>query len=340
MNRLVRYSLLSALLLSCAFAQRDLSTIAGTVTDTSGGVVANAAVRIVDQATGIAYETLTNSAGEFVRPALKPSQYTVTVTAPGFKKSEQKDVLLTAGERTGLPITLSVGDVGQTVEVTAASPLLQTETTMVGANLNAKALSDLPLGGTRNFAYLARLSPGVVPAEPGARDAANGGFSANGVRSNGQNNFLLNGVDNNINTIDFLNQTSYAIGPSVEAIGEMKFSPTATTPSMAARRAAWSTSTSSRGTNQLHGSLFEISAERSAGRQSLGKQCRGRAARNIQSESVWRHGRRTHHKESSSSSSATIRERGSPHPVAPRRVSDIRDSRHDTYRGDEGRRFL
>ena len=121
------------------------------MTDTSGGVVANAAVRIVDQATGIAYETLTNNAGEFVRPALKPSQYTVTVTAPGFKKSEQKDVLLTAGERTGLPITLSVGDVGQTVEVTAASPLLQTESTVVGANLNAKALSDLPLGGTRNL---------------------------------------------------------------------------------------------------------------------------------------------------------------------------------------------
>ena len=84
----------------------------------------------------------------------------------------------------------------------------------------------------------------MVPAEPGARDANNGGFSANGVRANGQNNFLLNGVDNNINTIDFLNQTSYAIGPSVEAIGEMtRSSPTATTRNMAAPPAAWSTST-------------------------------------------------------------------------------------------------
>ena len=82
-------------------------------------------------------------------------------------------------------------------------------------------MTDVPLGGQRNFAYLARLSPGVVPAEPGARDAAGGGFSANGVRSNGQNNFLLNGVDNNVNVIDFLNQTAYVVGPSVEAIGEM-----------------------------------------------------------------------------------------------------------------------
>ncbi|HEY2016318.1 MAG TPA: carboxypeptidase-like regulatory domain-containing protein, partial [Bryobacteraceae bacterium] len=222
MNRVVR-ALVVCLLFSsvCAFAQRDLSTLAGTVTDTSGGVVANASVRITEQATGLVYETLTNGSGEFVRPALKPSAYNVTVSAPGFKTSEQKDINLTAGERTGINITLTVGDVGQTVEVAATTPLLQTESTTVGANLNARTLAEIPLGGTRNFAYLARLSPGVVAAEPGARDASNGGFSANGVRSNGQNNFLLNGVDNNINTIDFLNQTAYAVGPSVEAIGEM-----------------------------------------------------------------------------------------------------------------------
>src|SRR6185312_6364344 len=130
----------------------------------------------------------------------------VKVTAPGFRTAEQKNILLKAGERTGVSISLSVGDVGQTVEVTASAPLLQTESTQVGASMNSKILTDAPLGGQRNFAYLARLSPGVLPAEPGARDAANGGFSAGGVRGNGQNNFLLNGVDNNVNTIDFLNQ--------------------------------------------------------------------------------------------------------------------------------------
>jgi hypothetical protein len=78
-----------------------------------------------------------------------------------------------------------------------------------------------------------------VPAEQGARDGANGGFSANGVRSNGQNNFLLNGVDNNINTIDFLNQTAYAIGPSLSTpSARSAFRLTATTPNMAARPAA------------------------------------------------------------------------------------------------------
>ena len=200
---------LLALVCACAvFAQRDLATITGTVTDSSGGVIANAKVTVTEVATGQVYELVTNSSGEYTRPALKPSTYTVTVSAAGFKKATQKDIILGSGERIGVNIALTVGDIGQTVEVTANAPLLQTESTQVGAAINTKTLTDVPLGGQRNFAYLARLVPGVVPAENGARDGNNGGFSANGVRSNGQNNFLLNGVDNNINTIDFLNQTA------------------------------------------------------------------------------------------------------------------------------------
>jgi hypothetical protein len=217
----IRIALVFSLAASAAFAQRDLSTLAGTITDSSNAVVANAKVKITEVSTGESYEVTTNSLGEFVRPALKASVYTVSVTAPGFKTAEQKDVLLQAGERTAVSIVLTVGDISQTVEVAAAAPLLQTESTQVGAALSTQVVTDVPLGGTRNLTYLARLSPGVVPAEPGARDAANGGFSANGVRSNGQNNFLLNGVDNNINTIDFLNQTSYAIGPAIDAVSEI-----------------------------------------------------------------------------------------------------------------------
>ena len=141
MNRVVRTTVVLLLFsVACAWAQRDLSTLAGTVTDSSGGVVINAVVKITDQATGLSYETVTNGSGEFVRPALKPSTYTVNVTAPGFKKAQQKDITLTAGERTGITITLTVGNVDQTVEVTAAAPLLQTESTQVGAALNSKTM--------------------------------------------------------------------------------------------------------------------------------------------------------------------------------------------------------
>ncbi|HEY3840145.1 MAG TPA: carboxypeptidase regulatory-like domain-containing protein [Bryobacteraceae bacterium] len=239
------------------FAQRDLSTLAGTITDSSGGVVVNAQVTITESSTGQVYEITTNNLGEFVRPALKPGTYNVGVSAPGFKKSEQKDVVLTAGERTGITITLAVGDIGQTVEVTGSVQLLQTEGTQVGAALDTKTVHDVPLGGTRNLTYLARLSPGVVPAEQGARDSANGGFSANGVRSNGQNNFLLNGVDNNINTIDFLNQTAYAIAPSIDAVSEVAIQTNGYSAEYGRAAGGVVNVTLRSGTNQVHGSVFE-----------------------------------------------------------------------------------
>jgi hypothetical protein len=253
----LRFALLALFCASAMFAQRDLSTLAGTITDTSGGVIANAKVTITEVDTGESYPATTNSLGEFVRPALKAATYTVSVTAPGFKKSVQNNVLLNPGERTGITIVLTLGDVTQTVEVTAAAPLLQTESTQVGAALDSKTVTDVPLGGTRNLTYLARLSPGVVPAEPGARDAANGGFSANGVRSNGQNNFLLNGVDNNINTIDFLNQTSYAIGPAIDAVSEISIQTNGYNAEYGRAAGGVINVTLKSGTNGFHGSLFE-----------------------------------------------------------------------------------
>jgi hypothetical protein len=246
------------LVFPCAIlAQRDLATLAGTITDPSGSVIAKAVVTITETATGQVYEITTNDLGEFVRPALKPSTYNVTVTAPGFKKTEKKDIVLIPGERTGITIALTVGDSQQTVEVAASAQLLQTESTQVGAALDSKTVTDVPLGGTRNLAYLARLSPGVVPAEPGARDSANGGFSANGVRSNGQNNFLLNGVDNNINTIDFLNQTSYAIGPAIDAVSEVSIQTNGYNAEYGRAAGGVINVTLKSGTNSLHGSVFE-----------------------------------------------------------------------------------
>jgi hypothetical protein len=253
----LRIALVAVMCATAVLAQRDLATLAGTITDSSGGVVANAKVTITEVATGEAYVITTNSLGEFVRPALKPSTYTVSVSAPGFKRSEQKNIILTVGERTGITIALAVGDINQTVEVSASAQLLQTESTQVGAALDTRTVNDVPLGGTRNLAYLARLSPGVVPAEPGARDSANGGFSANGVRSNGQNNFLLNGVDNNINTIDFLNQTSYAIGPAIDAVSEISIQTNGYNAEYGRAAGGVINVTLKSGTNQLHGSIFE-----------------------------------------------------------------------------------
>ncbi len=245
------------LLSSLALAQRDLGTLTGTVTDPSGAAVPNAKVTITEDSTGVSYDVVTGAGGEYTRPLLKPGTYTLVVEAAGFRKAEQKNVLITAGDRVGANIVLTVGDVSQTLEVTAAAPLLQTETAVQGVNLNSSQIEDLPLGGQRNFAYLARLSPGVLPAEQGARDSLGGGFSANGVRSTGENNFLLNGVDNNVNVIDFINQTSYVIGPSVEAIGEMSVHTNGYNAEYGRAAGGVVDVQIKSGTNQLHGTLFE-----------------------------------------------------------------------------------
>jgi hypothetical protein len=257
MRRHVVIALLLFLCALTAFAQRDLATMVGNVTDPSGAAVAGAKVIIIEEATGLRYELTSGSGGDFARPALKPGVYTVEVEAAGFNKAFRKGILLTGGDRTGVDFQLKLGEVTTAVEVAAEAPLLQTESTIQGAQLNSKQTSELPLGGQRTFTFLARLSPGVVPNEPGARDAVGGGFSANGVRSNGQNNFLLNGVDNNVNVIDFLNQTSFVVGPSVEAIGEMRVMTNGYNAEYGRGAGGVVNVNLKSGTNQLHGYLFE-----------------------------------------------------------------------------------
>jgi len=92
---------------------------------------------------------------------------------------------------------------------------------------------------------------------PGARDAVGGGFSANGVRSNGQNNFLLNGVDNNVNVIDFLNQTAFVVGPSVEAISEMRVMTNGYGAEYGRGAGGVMNVSLKSGTNEIHGAAFE-----------------------------------------------------------------------------------
>ncbi len=241
-----------------ALAQRDLGTITGTVTDQQGAVVPNVKITITEVATGLVYNVTTAEDGAYTRPALKPGTYTIAAEAQGFRRVEQQNIIVTAGDRMGVNLTLPVGEISQSVEVTSQAPLLQTENTTLGADLNSKSMADLPLGGQRDFAFLARLSPGILTAENGARDAVGGGFSANGVRSNGQNNFLLNGVDNNVNVIDFLNQTAYVIGPSVEAIGEMRVLTNGYNAEYGRGAGGVVNVTIKSGTNDLHGTVFEI----------------------------------------------------------------------------------
>ncbi len=257
---LTRYTCTFFLLCVCGslFGQRDLGTITGTITDATGAAVPNAQITITNVETGFSYETVSTGTGSYNRPAMSLGTYNVKVSAAGFDTAEQKGIIVTPGEPIAANITLRVGSSSQTVEVTASAPLLQTESPAIGANLNAAQISQVPLGGQRVFTNLALLSPGVVPAEPGARDALGGGFSANGVRSTGENNFLINGVDNNVNVIDFINQTSFVIGPSVEAIGDLQVITNGASAEYGRAAGGVLDISIKSGTNELHGVLFEV----------------------------------------------------------------------------------
>ena len=104
--------------------------------------------------------------------------------------------------------------------MTSQGPQLETENSDLGQVVTAKRISTLPLNG-RNYAQLAQLGTGVVPAQPGSRAEKSFAFSSDGARAL-QNNFLLDGVDNNANLGDVLNETTFVIQPPVDAIAEFK----------------------------------------------------------------------------------------------------------------------
>ena len=260
----IPFRAIQTLLLACliaavpATAQRDMGTLLGSVTDPSGAAIPGATITITEEATGVATTVESDALGNYIRPLIKPGTYSIACESPGFKRSVQTGVVLQSAGRVQSNFVLEIGEVTETIEVLAAPPALQTETTQMGGTLENRQTSELPLGGQRRFAFLARTIPAVVPAEPGARDAAGGGFSANGVRSNGQNNFLLNGVDNNVNVIDFINQTAYVVGPSVEAIGEMQVLTNGYNAEYGRAAGGVVNVTIKSGTNEIHGTLFEF----------------------------------------------------------------------------------
>jgi len=241
---------------TAARAQKDAGSIVGTVKDSSGALIAHATVTVTDVERGSTFSATTNDAGEYIAGPLRVGHYTVTVEHAGFKKAVSEVVNLDVQQRIALNVTLQVGRITEEIQVTGAAPLLETETSELGQVVDNKRVANLPLNG-RNFAQLALLTAGTAPSEPGARDEGGFGFSANGARSL-QNNFLLDGVDNNSNLPDLLNETNYVIQPSVEALEEFKVQTNAYSAEFGRGNGAIINATIKSGTNQFHGSVYEF----------------------------------------------------------------------------------
>ena len=240
------------------FGQVDRGGIVGLVTDQAGARVSGAQVKITNLAANQSSEVATDENGHYAADLLRIGSYSVTVEKAGFKKAVQHSVEVGVNQTARADFTLQVGSAAETIEVTGAAPLLQTEASSLGTLETERRISQLPLNG-RNFIQLAYLGPGANGGQTGSNvsgqvfenERANEAVSVNGLRV-ANNNFLLNGVDNN----------EFGLGgvvvlPAPDAIQEFRTEENSMSAEFGRGGAAVNVVLKS-GTNQIHGGAYEF----------------------------------------------------------------------------------
>ena len=227
-------------------------TILGTVTDSTGAIIPNVNITVTNTATNVQSHAVSGSAGDWVVPDLNPGTYKVSAEAKGFQKSVTTPFVLAVDQKARINLALKVGEVTQTMEVTAQAVTLDTDTTALSQLVSQQQVEELPLNG-RNFMQLLLVGAGAVtvggeqgPMRQGEGDA----ISVNGGRPEG-NNYTLDGL---VNTDPAL--VTPAVILSQDAIGEFKVE-TGTYPAEYGFSASQINIVSRSGTNQFHGSVFE-----------------------------------------------------------------------------------
>jgi hypothetical protein len=238
-----------------ASAQVDQGTITGVVQDTSNAVIPSVQVTLTDTDTGLVLQNQTNGSGIYVFTPVKIGNYKISATSPGFETTTRENLHLDLEQRLNVVLVLKPGAVTETVTVTDEIPLLQTQEGSVGQVINTESLNDTPLNG-RNWVYIAQLTAGVTPPFGGTRGSGTGDFLANG-QSAEQNNFVLDGVDNNSNIPDFMNGASYLQRPPPDALAEFKIQTSNYNAEFGHSAGAVVNASIKSGTNGIHGDLWE-----------------------------------------------------------------------------------
>jgi hypothetical protein len=237
------------------FAQLDEGAITGTVTDPQGAAVPQANVQLTNIDTNFVLETHTDKSGVYTFQPIKIGHYSVAISAPGFSTTTRNGLELQVNQRLEADVRLKVGSTTQSVQVNAASSaLLQTQDASTGQEMTTSQINDIPLN-QRNYVFLAQLSTGVNSSN-GSRGEGNGDFNANGQRAT-ENNFILDGVDNNSNSIDFLNGASYNVKPPPDALQEFDIQTADSSAQFGHSAGAVVNASIKSGTNQFHGDAWE-----------------------------------------------------------------------------------
>jgi hypothetical protein len=235
-------------------AQADQGTITGVVQDASGAVIGNASVTLTNVDEGQVLNAKTDGGGIYVFSPIKIGNYKVSATASGFETTTQNNLHLDMQQRLNVVIMLKPGAATETVTVNTEAPLMQTQESSVGQVMDTATIDSVPLSG-RNWVFIAQLAAGAVPPE-GSRGQGKGDFNANGQRAE-QNNFILDGVDNNANVVDFYNGASFVAQPPPDALAEFKIQTSDYSAEFGRSAGAMVSASVKSGTNSIHGDLWE-----------------------------------------------------------------------------------
>ncbi len=239
-----------------ARGQEVTASILGKVTDPSGAPVANAKITATDRDRGTEWPTVSNTTGDYILPRLPVGTYNVKVESTGFQTATRSGILLVLNQAARLDFELAIGSVSQSVEVSAAPPLLQTDSTQLGTIIDARTNTTLPLA-TRNYVQLTLLAPGSVATNPSSFTGSQASFGSGRPYINGNRNetdyFLLDGMDNNQ-----ISENQVAYSPQPDAIEEFNMITQNASAEFGQFMGGIVSVSVKAGTNQVHGDVFEF----------------------------------------------------------------------------------
>jgi hypothetical protein len=228
----------------------------GVVTDSSQAIVSGAAITVTNLETGLRRDAQTNDTGNYDFPLLPVGRYRVQANMSGFSSQTVDEVKLDVDQVVRLDFTLKPGALTESVEVTAAAALLDSDSATVGQVISNKSITEMPLNG-RNFLSLATLTAGTSPSV-GGRTQSEGGFVAGGAHAY-QMNVQVDGLDNNTNYSGGpVGYEAEAVKPSIDAVGEFKVITNNLSAEYGGRMGGTVLVNIKSGTNQFHGTAYEF----------------------------------------------------------------------------------
>lgn len=251
----MRYALCACLFAFSAFAQEYRATLSGRITDPQGAAISGVKVAALQTDTGSKFETVSGEDGLYTIPFLPPAAYRVTAEASGFKKYDRTGVSLGANERISLDIEMAIGQMTETVSVTAEAPMLTTATASSGQVISTRQIENMPLSGRTPLA-LAQLAFGVTPTDDPRftrpfDNAGPSGFSMGGSPSR-SNELLIDGAP------DTTGDSRVAYNPPVDAVAEVKAESFQADAAYGHTGGGTVNVVLKSGGNQFHGTLYEF----------------------------------------------------------------------------------